>query len=1283
MNSPFTFHLYTNKDNVKFEFALKFAIVVEDLPRPIVLGLPFMDEYDMWIMVRSRQLICREHIFPGKYHPKKTKQPLTEVRACSSLHSSNPPINVYTKENITLLPGESMMVPIFIHNIPKLRKQEILIFDPSPVYSLDTSPLLSIDSIISTSSPEIILVNMTSQVQLLQAFTNVGTVDYYTRSVVSVKKIPDVTFPQVDTVNDPLLMTVTSPQGHTTSKGEPLPPISTNLPSNIASSYSALALEFEDIFHYDFSKGSWDTDQVFRIDLKPGAVPFADRPYRMCQTHQDALRKLLDKYIREGIIEKSNSPWAAPCFFVPKPNNGLRFVVDFRQLNSQTISLHWPLPLAEDIIQKLHGASVFSSFDAHSGFTQQPIHVDSRPMTGFVTCFGQYQYMRLPMGVKNGPSSYSRAMSEMVSDIGNLVNFIDDILIYNGKPSLSQDEIHEEHLVSLRKFFQRCRDKNLKLNGAKSIIGAPSVKYLGHVFDSKGVRPDSSKLDAVRSFKTPTNVTAVKSFLGLVNFYRSWIRDCASLQLPLNELLLKDKPFVWTNECEDAFNSLKKSLTVDCVLSYPDPNSPFNLYCDCSDFALGGISSQVDPMTGHEKVVGYHSRSLSAAERNYNVHEKECLAILDTIKKFHTYCQSGPFIVYTDHRSLASILSWKNPTRRIARWLSTLSEYDFTAVYKKGSTHHNADALSRLQSDNVIQYPSEAEKGKVICRDGVWATEGIYDGSMSEYYTIYPGAKACPITIRTDKNNNTDVSDKQILQASNNIEDYFHLLGKKFKDNNRIYRISDIWFDQLRQGIYCSRISDDGDVPTDSALDIFPIEYILEKFDMTTIRSKIDYNNPPSLRESTFQKDVEEELKTLYKEKVLTIEDVDLIPDENNNYHYYRKVWDEGSRTEILQLLIPSSNDYAPLRNILLKTAHDQSGHFGISKCFANLKSRVFWRHIRRDLIEYIKSCDICARKGNTRDTVNRMNHPINRHPPVVRPFQRLSVDIMGPFPLSISKNKYVLTMVDHFSKWLEIDAIEEADAKTVANSIISHIYLRHGSVQVLLADNGNNITAGNVNAHLFSSLGSYLTRTTAYHPESNGQVERLNGVIKNILAKFCSDATHKDWDCYLSYGAHAYNTSVHVTTGFTPFFLVHGRECRRPIDDYIPTFPKTVLQNKTSFEYISSIQQRLEFANMITRCNLDQAHSLYNSPAVAKRSIISMQKNTFNIRDTVLVYWPNVIKVGNAKKLTKFYHGPFTINDIISPVIYSVTDNTTSQLVHIPFPSNTLLGAYQKNIRS
>lgn len=420
--------------------------------------------------------------------------------------------------------------------------------------------------------------------------------------------------------------------------------------------------------------------------------PINTKQYRYPVAHKNEIDKQVSELINNGIIRTSTSPYNSPLWIVPKKadskgNKRWRMVIDYRALNEKTLGDAYPLPNITEILDQLGSAKYFSVFDLASGFHQIPMHEADAPKTAFSTPYGHYEFSRMPFGLKNAPATFQRLMDQVLTGLQGteLFVYLDDIVIYAS--SLT------EHQMKFNKLAERLRKANLKLQPDKCEFLRKEVSYLGHIISEDGVKPDPKKIDAVKNFPRPRNAKNIKQFLGLAGYYRRFIPNFSGTSKPLTLLLTKDEPFVWGNNQEKAFTTLRDQLCSEPLLQYPDFTKPFVITTDASDIAIGGILSQ--GKIGEDRPIAYASRALSAAEKNYSTIEKELLAIIYCTRHFRPYVYGNSFTLVTDHKPLKWLDSVKDPTSRLMRWRLKLAEYDYQIIYKAGKTNVNADALSR------------------------------------------------------------------------------------------------------------------------------------------------------------------------------------------------------------------------------------------------------------------------------------------------------------------------------------------------------------------------------------------------------------------------------------------------------------------------------------------------------------------------------------------------------------------------------------------------------------
>ncbi|MCP4459317.1 MAG: RNA-directed DNA polymerase, partial [Cytophagales bacterium] len=284
----------------------------------------------------------------------------------------------------------------------------------------------------------------------------------------------------------------------------------------------------------------------------------------------------MDQHIKDmteaGIIRPSGSPFSSPIILIKKSDGTYRFVVDYRRLNNVTVVDNFPIPRSDETLNELVNVKYLSTLDLSSGFWQIPVAEDSIEKTAFVVHGGLFEFLRLPFGLCNSPSTFQRHMAEVIRGLIGVLCYIDDIIVFS--------KSWEEHLQNLRALFDRLRQYDLKLKPKKCTFAASEVLYLGHVVSQEGIRPESKKLHAIQNFPVPKDVKAIRSFCGLAGYYRKFIANFGSIAAPLYALTKKNTKFVWSTEQQQAFDTLKKKLCESPLLILPDYSKKFTLFCD-------------------------------------------------------------------------------------------------------------------------------------------------------------------------------------------------------------------------------------------------------------------------------------------------------------------------------------------------------------------------------------------------------------------------------------------------------------------------------------------------------------------------------------------------------------------------------------------------------------------------------------------------------------------------------------------------------------------------------
>ena len=904
-----------------------------------------------------------------------------------------------------------------------------------------------------------------------------------------------------------------------------------------------LLTSYEDIF----AKSSLDLGRtsIIEHEIDTGdARPIKQSPYRVSQQQRAEIDKHISDMLEQDIIQVSSSPWSSPVVLVKKKDGTTRFCIDYRKLNAVTRKDSYPLPRIDDALDSLSACKYFSTLDLQSGYHQVAIHPDSKDKTAFITHAGLYEYNVLSFGLTGAPPNFQRLMSRILHGLEWKICliYIDDIIIFS--------KSFEEHLSRLSLVFQRLREANLKLKPSKCHFARNSVNFLGFVVSSDGVSPDPDKIEAVRSFPVPKCVKDVRSFLGLCNYYRRFVEGFAKITSPLNRLTRKNVEFVWSPDCDFAFNELKNRLCSPPILAYPDFEKPFHLYTDASKSSIGYVLGQ--KIDGKEHVVAYGGRELNLAETRYSTTEREALAVVDGIKRYQPYLSGAKFYVHTDHGSLSWLMNVKDPTGRLARWALQLQQYDFEILHRPGSSNGNADALSRRA------YPS---------------SEPLEPSDLMPSVSL-------PVA--------------SIDQPIPSIQS-LHKLQRQDKD------LSDI------------------------------IQYL----EVATL--------PAS--------------DTKARSLLLSIDSYYL--DENGILCH---LWSPGKRrvqSICSQVVIPAS-----LRHEILVSCHDDptAGHLGVLKTYEKVRVRYYWHGMFKDIEHWCNSCVDCAMKKIPRGKRKAPLLPI----PVEGAFDRVAMDILGPFPVTNDGNRYIIVFSDYYTRWPEAFAMPSIEAPRVAQLLVDEILARHGAPRTLLSDRGSNFLSSIV-TEVCRIMDTRKLHTTAYHPQTDGLVERFNGTLAEGLSMYVS-TNQKDWDRHIPMILFAYRVSPNATTHESPFYLLYGREPRLPIDVAL-LLPSSKLSTSIR-EHRARIVQSVENAQRIISSNTQLAQQRMKEQYDKTATPVD-----FDIGSKVWVYTPKKRK-GLSKKLLHNYHGPYRVVTKLSPVHFRLR-TLDNRPVSVPVHANRMKPFY------
>jgi len=878
--------------------------------------------------------------------------------------------------------------------------------------------------------------------------------------------------------------------------------------------------------------------QIPTGDATPIRQPMRRVPYHQ----QKEVDRQIQTMLENDVIQESTSPWSSGIVLVEKKDGTRRFCIDYRRLNHVTIKDAYPLPRIDESLDQLSGSKWFSCLDLSSGYWQVEVEDADRPKTAFVTRGGLYEYKVMPFGLCNAPATFERLIETVMAGLHWKICliYLDDIIVVG--------KTFEDMINNLDKVLGRLAEYSLKLKPRKCQLFRAEVEYLGHLISKDGIKTDPKKTECIQNWPEPKCVKDIRSFLGLCSYYRRFIYKHAEIAKPLHQLTEKNRQFVWTKECSNAFIALKDALVSAPVLSYPDFTQPFILDTDASDFAVAAVLSQT--IDGQERPIAYASRSLNKCERKYCVTRKELLAVVNYVKYFKHYLYGKKFLIRTDHSSLRWLTNFRNPEGQVARWLETLSSYSFTIEHRKGRLHGNADGLSRIP-----------------CR------QCGRDESIETHMEIDTGTT---------------------------IPNQLNQLGPEKQLDIQTYQDEDR--------------------------------------DISLVRQWVVEGKRPNRQDISAEGYVVKTLWTMYSQLEVT------------GGVLVRRQERPGTEEYVFQAIVPLSQ-----RREVLHYCHDvrTAGHLGIRKTLQRIKLKFYWPRIKQDVRVYVTGCKVCLkRKGPMKTKKAPMQLQRSGYP-----MERIAVDILGELPRTENGNRYVLVVADYFSKWTESFPMPNMEASTVAKIMVEEVISRFGVPAKIHSDQGRQFES-RLFQEMCQLLGIDKTRTTAYHPQSDGMVERFNRTLASMISAFV-DENHKDWDSQLPYVMMAYRSSEHETTGMSPNRLMLGREVSTPLDIMyeLPALEKQIPDN----QWVWEMQDRMERAHTFVRKHTEQ--EMQRQKQLHDRHVSYEQ---FEKDESVLVYFP-VRKVGTSSKFTSFWKGPFKIISRVSDVLYKVDcgREQADQVVH------------------
>lgn len=900
----------------------------------------------------------------------------------------------------------------------------------------------------------------------------------------------------------------------------------------------SLCKEYSDIFYLENETLTFTNKIKHKINTTD-EIPVHSKTYRYPYVHREEVQQQIQKMLDQGIIRPSSSAWSAPIWIVPKKADASgkikwRLVVDFRKLNEKTIEDRYPIPNITDILDKLGRCQYFTTLDLASGFYQVEMDESDIHKTGFSVADGNghFEFTRMPMGLKNSPSTFQRVMDNVLRGLQHeiCVVYQDDILVFS--TSL------QEHVTSLRKIFDRLRESNFKLQLDKSEFMKRETPYLGHIITPDGVKPNPEKISAILKYPIPRTTKQIKSFLGLIGYYRRFIPNFARVTKPLTACLKKGAKIILSPEYVNCFEHCKTLLINDPILQYPDFSKEFLLTTDASNFALGAVLSQ-GPI-GSDRPIAYASRTLNDSEINYSTTEKELLAIVWAIKYFRPYLFGLKFKIITDHKPLQWLMSLKEPSSRLTRWKLKLSEYNFTVIYKKGKNNTNADALSRIEIYNETIQPISISDSDSI----------IVNISDSESTVTAPDDR--PIISASSTDTAPSIRPLDTPPIANNVDETVHTSVESPILNIPI---------------------------TEEPLNKFKRQLIIKitnsptkSLPKTTIPFDTFKRTVVEISENDVEQDIISVVKKFIDPKLRTA----ILVQPSDKMYTIVPILQRTFKPSSINLLmakheIQNISEYLNQQDIISKYHSGKTNHRGINETYLSLSRNYFWPKMKESVTLFINECSICSRAKYDRDPLQPKFEIV---PPPSKPFELAHADV-----LTIEHEKY-LTIIDSFSKYAQAYRLPDCTAPNIVKSLLNFC-THHGFPLTLTTDRGTEFTNQVVAEFLKTHKIQHHT-VAAHAPHENGMIERFHSTLLEHLRLLKLQRKNETAQNLVPYALIAYNSSIHSLTKCRPFDLISGHfDPRDPTD-----------LNLTERIYQQYIQKHRDTMDTVYKIIHDSAHS-------------------------------------------------------------------------------------------
>lgn len=956
--------------------------------------------------------------------------------------------------------------------------------------------------------------------------------------------------------------------------------------------------------------------------------------YNLSSTELVALSDYIHMALERGWISHSTSPAGAPILFVPKKDGTLRLCVDYRGLNKVTVKNRLALPLISEILDRVSGARVFSKIDLRDAYHRIPIRGVDRWKSAFRTRYGHFEYNVMPFGLTNAPATFQGYINKALAGLVDIccVVYLDDILIY------SKDE--EEHAEHLRLVLERLEQYALYANEAKCEFFVDEVEYLGFRIRVDGVQMDPSRVEAVSQWPTPTTHRELQVFLGFANFYRRFIEGYAHMSRVLTDKFKGGKggkhfgPWTWSTQEDEAFRGLVTAFTTAPILRHYDPTKPLLMTTDASAFAMSAILEQPHGDRWHP--IAYWSRKFTAVESRYDTHDRELLAIVSGFRHWRHYVAGSEHAttVRTDHNNLVAWSRIEKLNMRQSRWAMELMPIDFHIEYLKGKANP-ADAPSRrpdyAPGDAEMETKAAALVPVLKHKLGLFrantesaAVQSWVAAETQPRRAFLPGPRSNPVPVG-------EAPTREEVNASSTVHPYW----PEDSDSDKETLIGFEPDVQATGNLPHATLATPTGIARIAAAQVNPFMWENETENtMTLLIAELQRADP----KLAAKRQRLATLPTGKRGRGRKKDPVELggytVRGEDHVLYFKEK-----------RLCVP---DDAGVKLALLQRYHDAplAGHFGAERTVELLQRHYHWENMEREVQTYVSSCRQCQWTHAKRHRPYGSMQPLE---PASAPWRDLSMDFITDLPAcTVRGARYdaILVVVDRFTKMaLYVPTRKDLRATGLADLIVDKVVSRFGVPATIVSDRGPVFTSV-FWRELCASLQIRRRLSSAFHPQTDGQTERMNQTLEAYLRIFCNDK-QDNWAALLPLAEFAYNASKHSVTKESPFFALMGYHPKASFEE----FRVEDLRERLAGDRVPGLEERLSNLRnvheaMATR--LKQAVETMKRYAEGKTKAVS-----FKSGDYVMLSTKNLTVTQTKKKLAPKFLGPIQIAEAVGANAY------------------------------